>query len=120
MLVQQWSFYAKIIADRGQTNKNKEDMKNMGREVILFKTEERSSTKETAAFLRQLADKIEQGKVTLRSGTQEIDLLLPSMITLETKVEEEEKHGKTKRSLEIELEWREGAEDEGAGGVTIA
>ena len=91
----------------------------MGREVILFKTEERRNAQETASFLRVLADRLEEGKLTLKSGQEQIELSLPSMLTLETKVEEEEKRGKIKRSLEVEIEWYEGEDKSESGQVTI-
>lgn len=90
----------------------------MGREIVLFKTEEPKSISETAQFLRLLADKLEKGDVTLKGAGQEINLQVPTGIILETKVEEESKKGRTKRSLEIELEWYIG-EETGHGGVTI-
>ena len=38
----------------------------MGREKVLFKSEERKSSVETVALLRNIADKIKQGSMTLR------------------------------------------------------
>ncbi|WP_285907452.1 amphi-Trp domain-containing protein, partial [Pseudodesulfovibrio pelocollis] len=89
----------------------------MGRETVLFKSEERKTTAEAAAVLRAIADKIETGQITLTAQGGEVSLAIPPQITLEIKAEEEE--GRTrKRSLEIELEWTEG--DTGpATGVTI-
>ncbi len=98
---------------------NLKEVNAMGREKILFETEERRNASEIASFLRQLADRIEQGKVTFKSGAKEIDLPLPSIMTLETKVEEEDKRGKIKRSLEVEIEWTVGDEDETGDHVTI-
>jgi len=92
----------------------------MGREKILFKTEERRSVSEIAAFLRQLADRVEQGKVTLKNGGNEIELSMPSNMSFEIKVEEEEKHRKTRRKLEIEIEWSLGDEDEAGDHVMVA
>ncbi len=91
----------------------------MGLEKILFKTEERRSASEIAAFLRQLADRVEQGKVTLKSGANEIELPLPSTMSFEVKVEEEEKRGKIKRTIEVEIEWIPGQEDEPGDHVVI-
>jgi hypothetical protein len=42
---------------------------------------------------------------------------IPNNVVFEIKVEEENKHGKMKRSLEVEIEWIEG--DETAGAVTL-
>lgn len=91
----------------------------MGRETILFKSEERKSAAEAAATLRIIADKIESGNITLTSQTSEVDIAIPENVTLEIKVEEEEGRDSVKRSLEVEVEWREGEASE-QGGVTIS
>lgn len=88
----------------------------MGREQVLFKSEERKTAQEVAVFLRQVADKIEQGSLILKQGTNEIVLSFPKNLTLEVKVEEETKV-KVKRTLELEIEWVEGEEEQ--GGVRI-
>ena len=83
----------------------KKEVYIMGREIILFETEERKSAAEVASFLRTLADKLETRNITLKAGAKELALSLPQNLILEIKVEEEEKKGKTKRSLEVEIEW---------------
>ena len=91
----------------------------MGRERVLFKSEEKKSNVEIVSMLRTIADRIEQGRLTLRQRDNEVVLDFPSQMTLEIKVEEEKKKRKgTKMQLEIELEWYPGA-DEGDQGVTI-
>ena len=89
----------------------------MGKEVILFKSEEKRSLADVAAFLRQLADKITQGQVVLRQGGEEVILDMPNNVVLELKAEEEAKKNKTQRSLEVEIEWIVG--DETGGSVTL-
>lgn len=86
----------------------------MGRETVLFKSEERKSLGEVAAVLRQVADKVEQGSISLGQGDSKVVLDFPGTLTLEIKAEEEEKRHR-KRSLEIELEWAVGIEEEAAG-----
>jgi len=44
----------------------------------------------------------------LRREVEELALDLPNNAILELKVEEEDRHGKTKRTLEIEIEWIDG------------
>ena len=88
----------------------------MGREKVLFSSEEKRSRPEVAAFLRTLADKLETGKVILQQGDQSVTLDIPGKLTLEVKAEEEDKRTKTKYSLEVELEWYPGEE---AGGLTL-
>ena len=84
----------------------------MGRETILFKSEERKTSGEVAAVLREIADKVEQRQMTLKQDANEITLDFPENLVLELKVEEEEGR-KVKRSLEIELEWVPGEESSG-------
>jgi len=76
----------------------------MGREQILFKSEEKKSISEIASVLRQIADKVEQGTLTLGRNKDTLTLVFPQNMTLEIKVEEEEKRN-LRRSLEIEMEW---------------
>lgn len=85
----------------------------MGQEIVLFQSEEKQSRQNVAAFLRQLADKVEQKQVVLQKGTESLSLDIPANVTLEVKAEEEDKKGRTQRSLEVEIEWYEGEEDEG-------
>ncbi len=88
----------------------------MGRETVLFKSEEKKASSDIANTLRQIADKIDDGSMVLKQGSEEISLEFPQMMVLELKIEEEQ--GKRlKKSFEIELEWIIG--DEQAGGATI-
>jgi amphi-Trp domain-containing protein len=78
----------------------------MGREVRLFKSEERKTRSDASEFLHQLADKIAQGQIVLRQGQEELSLQLPANLILEIQVEDEDKKSKgTQHSLEIELKW---------------
>lgn len=76
----------------------------MGIEKILFKSEERKSTSEIADTLRTIAEKLDQGRLTLKQDQNEILVEFPDQMVLELKVEEEQGR-KLKKSLEIELEW---------------
>ena len=88
----------------------------MGIETVLFKSEERKSSGEISSILRQIADKIDSGSMTLQQGTDEIVVTFPQQMVLELKVEEEQGK-KLKKSFEIELEWIPG--EEPAGGTKI-
>jgi amphi-Trp domain-containing protein len=88
----------------------------MGIETVLFKSEEKKSSKEIADILRRIADKIESGSMTLMQNDNKIVLDFPSSMTLEMKVEEEQGR-RLKKSFEIELEWTPGEAEE--GGATI-
>ncbi|MEN8141541.1 MAG: amphi-Trp domain-containing protein [Thermodesulfobacteriota bacterium] len=90
----------------------------MAREVVLFKSEETKSAAEVATILRQAAEKIEHGALSLLQGAKEVVLEIPGLVALEIKAEEEVRR-QTKRSLEFELEWVMGEEPHG-GGVEVA
>ena len=85
---------------------------------MLFKSEERKDLASVVAFLHQLADKLAENQVILRQGSTEIVVNIPDNVVLELKVEEEDKKGKMKRTLEVEIEWIEG--DESGGVVSLA
>ena len=89
----------------------------MGKEVRLFKSEERKNRSEVSAFLHQLADKLNEGQVILRQGKEELVLNLPHNLILEIQVEDEDKKRKgIQHSLEVEIKWFDG-DDGGKGGV---
>jgi amphi-Trp domain-containing protein len=88
----------------------------MGVETVLFKSEEKKSSKDIADILRQIADKIDSGTMTLMQSGNKIILDFPSSMILEMKVEEEQGR-KLKKTFEIELEWIPGEAEE--GGATI-
>ena len=90
----------------------------MGREITLFESEERKSRGEVCAFVRAIADKIDDGRVTLKLGTKELVLELPGQLVLEVEAENEEKSDKgTQHRLEIEIKWWDGIGD--GGGVQL-
>ena len=86
----------------------------MGQEVLLFKNKERISRNEAADFLRQLADKVSQGNVLLKQGSEEVQLSLPDNVILEVEVEDEQKRRKgVQHKIEVELKWYEGDDQRG-------
>ena len=86
----------------------------MGKEVRLFKSEERKNRSEVSAFLHQLADRISTGQVVLSQGQEELTLQLPHNLILEVQVEDEDKRAKgIQHSLEVEIKW---FDDDGKGG----
>jgi amphi-Trp domain-containing protein len=82
----------------------------MAKKTILFKVKEYWTTAEVAAFLRELADRLDQNEVVLRRGSEEVVLSVPRSVVFDLEVEEKAKKGKTKRELEIEIEWQEGGD----------
>ena len=89
----------------------------MGKETVLFKSEEKKASSEIANTLRQIADKIDDGNMILKQGSKEITLEFPKNMVLELKIEEEQGKKRLKKSFEIELEWIIGEEQ--ADGATI-
>lgn len=81
----------------------------MSRETVLFRAKETRPRSGVSAFLRDLADKMDEGTVTLRSGDTAHEIVLPAHVVLEIKLEDEEKPGRGLRhSLEIEMKWYDG------------
>ena len=90
----------------------------MGREVKLFKSEERKSRDEVSEFLRLIADKMSAGKVTLSQGQNEITLDIPQNLILDVQVEDEDKGSRgTQHSLELEIKWFDS--DSGGGPLEL-
>jgi len=78
----------------------------MGKEIRLFKSEDRKNRDEVSTFLTQLAEKSSGGSVVLRQGAEEISLSLPYNLILEIQVEDEDKKTKgIQHSLEVEIKW---------------
>ena len=78
----------------------------MGKEVRLFKSEEKRSRSEVGAFLHELADKLMEGQVVLRQGKEELNLHVPQNLILEIQVEDEDKKRRgIQHSLEVEIKW---------------
>ncbi|MFO8032741.1 MAG: amphi-Trp domain-containing protein [Desulfohalobiaceae bacterium] len=88
-------------------------------EKVLFKSEEKKDRMEVANFLRELAQKVEQGRVLLRQGSEETAVDIPAQLSLETKLEEESKGTGTKMSLEVELEWPLDAGQRSGSGIEL-
>lgn len=78
----------------------------MTNETVLFSAKETRPRREIAAFLRDLADKMEGSSVTLRQGETVQDVVLPDHMVLKIKLEDEQKRRRgIRHSLEIEMKW---------------
>ncbi len=86
----------------------------MGRETILFKIEEKMDVQRAAAILRDLADKIESHKVVLKQGQKQVKLKIPKTVELAIKAEREDGKRRSKKKLEVEIEWVLGQTDKGS------
>ena len=91
----------------------------MGKERVLLKSEEKMSKFEAAKLMRDIAEKIEKGKVTLSRGKEETVLEIPERVEVEIKAEEEVGKKKIERKLEIEIEWTVGGHKEASGQLVI-
>ncbi|WP_253738449.1 amphi-Trp domain-containing protein [Halohasta salina] len=88
-------------------------------EEVLFKSESTQSRAEIADYLRAVADKLSAHEaVTLSAGSDSVTLEVPERPTFEVKAEREtdSSGGNAERSLELEIEWREGGSTDGADG----
>ena len=77
----------------------------MGKETVLFKSEQKMSIGDAVVFLRKVADKMEKQQVILIQGDKEVTLNIPDRIELEVKAEKEVGKRETKEKLEFEIEW---------------
>ncbi len=87
-----------------------------GMEEVLFESETEESRAAVADYLRSVADRLDDGAVTLRSGDEELTVNPPETVEFEVKVEREG----AETSLELELEWAEDASGASGGGFEVA
>lgn len=80
----------------------------MAKKNVIVKSDLRKNLPDVAAFLRELADKVETGTITLVQGGQDVVIDLPETISFELEYYEQPKKRGLKKQLEIELEWTEG------------
>ena len=80
----------------------------MAKKNILLKSKEQRNIQDVAAFLRQLADRLEQSEIALQRGDQEISLEVPNRVTFKLKVKEKVKKRRTKQQLKMTLRWQDG------------
>ena len=80
----------------------------MAKKKVLVKSNQRRNLADAAVFLRELADKVESGKVTLVQGGQDVVVVLPETVSFELEYYEQPKKHGLKKQLEIELQWTEG------------
>ncbi len=82
----------------------------MAEKEVIFKSEERKSRAEVVEFLRELAERLKEGRLVFKKGEEEVVVEVPEEVVLELKAERKQKPGKTKGSFEVEIEWGEGGE----------
>jgi len=78
-------------------------------ETKLFKAEERMERSAAARMLRELADRVESGRVVLRTAGNELVMEPPQQVVFEVEAEREDSSsGAPELKLEIEVSWVEG------------
>lgn len=90
-------------------------------EEVLFEDDRTLTRAEIARYLRSVADKlVDGGEMTISAGERSVTIDPPERSTFEVKVERETSGGSERGelSLELELEWPEGASAEG-GDLTV-
>lgn len=79
----------------------------MAKKNILLKTKEQRTVQDVAAFLRQLADRLEQKEIALQRGEEEIRLDTPDRLTFKVKATEKAKKRTTEHQLKVTLKWKD-------------
>ncbi|GAB7094984.1 hypothetical protein JCM30237_21370 [Halolamina litorea] len=89
-------------------------------ETVLFKSESVRSREEIAEYLHSVADSLAAGgEVTLSSATESVAIDPPERAEFEVKVEREGHPDNPEKSIELEIEWHEGAEGDADGDLRI-
>lgn len=90
-------------------------------EEILFESESDQSRESIAAYLRTIAEKLDEGEaITLKSGDESVTVDPPARPTFEVKAEREgPTDGPGELSLEFELEWDENDDGQESGGGAL-
>lgn len=85
-------------------------------EEVLFEAESTRSRTDVAAYLRTVADRLEDGdSLSLSAGDQSVTLDPPETVEFEVKAERED----GERSVEFEVEWDEDGGGDAGGDLTI-
>lgn len=86
-------------------------------EEVLFKSESTQTRADIAAYLRSVADSLEQeDTITLKSGAESVTMDPPARPTFEVKAEREgPTDGPGELSIEFELEWDEDSSTQNGG-----
>lgn len=80
----------------------------MAKKNVLIKTKERRTIQDVAAFLRQLADRLEQNEIAMQRGDERITITVPDRVTFKVKAKEKVKKRSTKHQLKMTLKWKDG------------
>lgn len=75
---------------------------------IMYKSEQQMSRSQLAAFLRDMADRIENQNLVLKSNGQEATVEIPEQVELEVEYQSKQKAAGPRYELELEVEWGSG------------
>lgn len=94
----------------------------MARSRQLLKSKDTYTGEAVADLLATLAEKIRAGTVTFDQAGNAVEVPFPEPVRVDIEITDEPKRRGTKRELEIEMWWVEGADGQTAptGGVTIS
>lgn len=89
----------------------------MTRKNILLKSKDRRALLSVASFLQELGKRLEEGKVTLHQGSEEIVIEVPDDVLLSVKAKEKTRKRGMKHTFAVQITWFDG--DKRGGGVTL-
>ena len=89
----------------------------MARKTILLKSKDRRAIQSVATFLQELGKRLEEGKVTLHQGSEEITIEVPDDVLLSLKAKEKTRKRGIKHTFNVRIKWFDG--DKRRGGVTL-
>lgn len=73
---------------------------------VLISEKGNKTSKELSEFLRTIADKIDEGKLTLTKGKESVDLEFPDDMGFRFKIKDDVSRKETKRKVQIGFRWR--------------
>ncbi len=78
------------------------------------------SSKEVADFLRSVADKIDEGSLTITRGEKTLTLEFPKQMGFRFKVKDDISHSGTKRKVQIGFRWRTDQQEKESESLTLS
>ena len=73
---------------------------------VLISEKGHKTSRELSDFLRDVANRIDAGRLTLSKGDELIDLKIPDDMGFRFKVKDDISHNETKRKVQIGFRWR--------------
>ena len=73
---------------------------------VLISEKGNKSSQELSQFLRDIANKIDEGSLTLSKGNQSVELDFPDEMGFRFKVKDDVSRNETKRKVQIGFRWR--------------